>query len=134
MRAFPTGWSSTSGVLPIRSSSDGATTLRIAAPEVDRRPQLAEQLVDAPNASGGVRGDGGLAVTADQLLLAPVQSRQTEEVVGGTPRAVFDHPLAPFPAERRRGHERQSRRRCMALDLLRLRALRDDGNGVEERS
>src|SRR4051794_6360036 len=108
MRTSPTECSSTSGVFPIRSRSDGATTLRIPPPDVDRGAQLAQELVDAPGSSRRVGRDAGGTATLDQLLLAPVQARQAQKVLAGIPCCVLDHALAPFAAERCGRHERQS--------------------------
>src|SRR4051794_19095545 len=47
--------SSTSGVLPTRSSRLGARRLAKAPPDVDRGAELAEQLVDGPGLVGRVR-------------------------------------------------------------------------------
>src|SRR2546423_7953759 len=70
-RTLPTGCSSTSGVLPISPSSEGATTLGTALPHVDGRAELADQLVDPPQLAAAVRSDGGLTVGTHQLGLAP---------------------------------------------------------------
>src|SRR5437763_5364733 len=99
MRTLPTGRSSTSGVSPISSSSDGATTLRIAPPEVDGRAELAEQLVDAPGARRRVRGDARAAVALDQFGLSAMQPREAEQVAPRIPGAVLDHPLPPLAPE-----------------------------------
>src|SRR6266480_785949 len=126
MRTLPTGRSSTSGVFPISSSRDDATTLGIEAPAVDRRAELAEELVDAPGSRRCIRRDGSGAVALDQVRLAAVESRQTEQVAAGIPRALFDHPLAPFAAEWCARDEGQTRSRRMMLERVRPSALGDD--------
>src|SRR2546423_3525923 len=133
MRTSPTGRSSTSGVSPIRSSSDVATTLGIAAPDVDRRTELAEQLVHAPGSRPRVRADAGRAVALDQVRRPSVESRQAEQVAARIPRTVFDHALAPFASERRARDARQARSRGVTFDRVGVRTLRDDRDGVEER-
>src|SRR5438128_4170627 len=85
IRVSPTGDSSTSGVLPISSSSEGATALGIPLPHVDRRAELAEELVDAPELAAGVSRDPSRSVALDELGLAAAQARQTQQIVAGIP-------------------------------------------------
>src|SRR4029453_1651236 len=47
-RTGPSGRGPTSGVFPIRPSRDGDTALCTPLPHEDRRAELPEQLVDAP--------------------------------------------------------------------------------------
>src|SRR5436305_14472854 len=124
MRTSPTGCSSTSGVLPISSSSDGATTLRISLPEVDRRAELAEQLVDAPDGIGRVGRDHGLAVTTGQLVEAATEARESQQALPRVPGAFLDHLLAPLAAELRAGDERQAGGGGVPFGRSRLRARR----------
>src|SRR6478752_7609516 len=126
-RTSPTRRSSTSGVLPIRSSSDGATTLGIAPPQVDGRAQLPEQLVDAPHAACRIGAHGRVAVTLGQLGGAAMQAREPEQVVLGIPAAFLDHALAPFAAQLGARDEGQAGTLCAALDRGRLCARRHDG-------
>src|SRR5438309_1622378 len=118
MRTSPTERSSTSGVFPTSSSSEGATTLGIPPPEVDRRAQLAEELVDAPRSRRGIRRDARLVVALDQFRLPPAESRQAEEVVARIPRPILDHPLAPLAAERRLRDEGQACGRRVMFDCF----------------
>src|SRR6266487_4140303 len=73
-RTSPTGRSSTSGVLPISSSSDGATTLRIALPDVHRRTQLPDHLIDPPQLTAADGVDRRRTVLRDERGLAPLQA------------------------------------------------------------
>ena len=109
----PTGCSSTSGVLPISSSSDCATTLRIAPPDVDRRAELAEQLVDAPGACRRRTRRRAPRRGARRARAPALQPREAQQVVARVPRAVLDHPLAPLAAERRSRDERQAGCGCV---------------------
>src|SRR2546425_4372629 len=116
MRTSRTGRSSTSGVFPISSSSEGATTLRIPAPDVDRGAELAEQLVDAPRSRRRICSDASPAVALDQLRLPSKQSREAKQVAAGIPGLVLDHPLSPLAAERRVRGEGQACGRRVAFD------------------
>src|SRR5947209_7368364 len=91
--------SSTSGVLPIRSTSEDATPLRTTLPRVDRWAQLAEQLVDAAGEAARCGVDGVVPVPLHEPRVPTVQPRQLEQVLPDVPRAVFQHPLAPLGAE-----------------------------------
>src|SRR5712691_10425730 len=99
MRTFPTGWSSTSGVFPTRSRTDRATVLRIPPPDIGRRAQLAEELVDAPTLPGRIRGDASRSVALEEVRLAAVQPGKLEQVAARVPGSVFDHALPPLTGE-----------------------------------
>src|SRR5215211_795019 len=91
--------SSTSGVLPTKSTSEDATPLCTTLPDVDRRAEFAEQLVDAPREPAGRGGDGVFAVSLGELRVTAPQAREPEQVLPDVPPAVLEHPLAPFGAE-----------------------------------
>src|SRR5437016_14601294 len=96
------GFNSTSGVSPTRSSTDAAIVLRIVPPDVDRRAQLAEELIDTPARSGDIRVDVSRPVTFEQFLLASLQPGKAEQVAARVPRSVFDYAVAtlrPQPNE-----------------------------------
>src|SRR5919204_3840842 len=132
MRVSPTGDSSTRGVLPISSSSDGATVLGTALPDVDGGAELADQLVDAPELAAAVRADGRLAVRLDEVALAPAHSRQAEQRLAGVPAAVLDHPLAPLAVERLDRDLRQSGLGGRRLDRGRVEAAGRDRRRLDE--
>src|SRR6266540_4222324 len=132
MRTSPTGASSTSGVFPTRSSSEGATVLSTAFPEVHGRTELPEQLVDAPELAGLPRRHIGPSVALDELRLAPAQAGQAKQVVAGVPASVLDHPFAPLASEARRRDELQPRSSRTALDSGGIHALRNNRECLEE--
>src|SRR2546421_847535 len=110
IRTSPTGFNSTSGVSPTRSSTDAAIVLRIAPPDVDRRAELAKELIDTPARSGDIRVDVSRSVTFEQFLLASLQPGKAEQVAARVPRSVFDHALTPLAPERDGRLESQARR------------------------
>src|SRR4030095_1179021 len=129
----PTAFNSTSGVLPTSSSRLCATTLRIAPPDVDRRAELSEELVDPPYVGCRVGVDVRVAVTITQLGFQAVQSRQAQQVVAGVPRPVLNHSFPPFAAELRLGDEVQPSGTCVPFEGIRLCALGHDRECVEQR-
>src|SRR5919201_1655078 len=118
MRTSPTGRSSTSGVLPISSRRLEATALRTALPHVDRRAELADHLVDAPEMAAADCIDRGAAMRVDELAFAPLQAGKQEQGIGAFPRSAFDHPFAPLAFEPVQGDLREA---CVArcgLDIV----------------
>src|SRR5207253_4207402 len=99
MRTSPTGCSSTSGVDPISSRRFGATMLRTALEDVDRRTGLAEHLVDPPHEPAALGFHRGAAKSLDEFGLATLQPRQRQQVRDGVPRSVLEHALTPFAVE-----------------------------------
>src|SRR6266508_5942002 len=132
MRTALTGFSSTSCVLPIRSSKDGATRLSIPPPNVDRRARLPEQLVHAPDSSGRVRRDTSRSVALTQFGRTSPQPREAKQIVARVPRSVLDHALAPLAAELRGRHEGQTRVGGALLDRAGLHAFGDDRHCIED--
>src|SRR5919202_1157048 len=131
-RTSPSGRSSTSGVLPIRSRRDGARALATSLPNVDRGAELPEQLVDAPQLAAAIRRDGGLAVGGDELGLAAAEPRQPEERLGRVPRAVLDHALAPLTAKLLDRDLRQAGVGGRRFDRVTCEAVRCDGRACNE--
>src|SRR5690242_13242331 len=108
--------SSTSGVLPTSSSRLGTVALGIALPQVDRRAELAEELVDPPELAAAPGLDVGGAEPRDELGLAAAQAREPEQRVARIPRAVLDGALAPLGAELLPLDEREARVLRVPLD------------------
>src|SRR6266516_178386 len=131
-RTLPTGLSSTRGVLPTSSSSECATVLGIPLPDVDRRTELAEELVDPPELPAGVRRDAARSMAFEELGLATLQAGQTQEIAAGVPASVLDHALAPLASELRGREKREARRRGAVLHRGSIDAFRNDRNRGEE--
>src|SRR5581483_916271 len=119
--------SSTSGVRPTRSSRLPATALRTPLPDVDRRTELAEELVDAPDEPGERGVDRGVPVERGELVAPALQPADLQQVGARIPRAVLDHPLAPLGADRVDRAEPEARSLGGGLEAFGAEAVRREG-------